>query len=173
MTVNRVYLDTCCFIESVKSEVGNAQPGRESDIWYIKQLLEASKNGDIEVITSYLTIAEFRGVGAPLTDEIKRIIRSVMSSGKIVKLAQLSRGTAELARDLHWVHSINLGGADAVHVATALNTECKEFISFDGGKRKSPLKFFAELKKLGILAVEPARTTFLPPEYRQQKLPHE
>ena len=172
MAVDRIYMDSCCFIESVKSTIGTAQEGRDGDLWYIKQLLKASKDGSIEIITSYLTLAESRhargkGITEP-TDEAKRLFRSILCSGKVVKLAQLTRATAELARDLHWDHGINLGGADAIHVATALKTGCKEFLSFDAEKRKSPLKYTAELKKLGLTANLPSATKLLPQDYRQE-----
>lgn len=170
MVIDRVYLDSCCFIESVKSELGTAEKGRDNDLWHIRKLLEASKNGDIEVITSYLTIAECRGKGTAQSDEVKRLIRSILSSGKVVKLAQLTKGTAERARDLSWVDELNLDGADAIHVATALITGCREFLSFDR-KPKGPLKFAKELKKLGLIAAEPASTSILPPDYRQELLP--
>lgn len=167
MAIDRVYMDSCCFIESVKSKLGNAEAGREDDLWYLKHLLVASSKGEIEVVTSYLTITESRHVGQPPSDEVKRLFRSILSSGKVVKLAQLTQATAERARDLHWDHGINLGGADSIHVATALVTGCKEFLSFDYAKKKSPLKFAVELQKLGLKAILPGGTSLLPPEYKQ------
>jgi predicted nucleic acid-binding protein len=170
MAIDRVYMDSCCFIESVKSKLGNAEAGREDDLWHIKHLLIAASRGEIEVVTSYLTITESRHVGGPPSDEVKRLFRSILSSGKVVKLAQLTKATAERSRDLHWDHGINLGGADSIHVATALATGCKEFLSFDYVKRKSPLKFAAELKKLGLDAILPGATSLLPPEYKQRSI---
>lgn len=174
MAIDRIYMDSCCFIESVKSTQGNEEAGRENDLWYLKQLLTASKDGAIEVVTSYLTIAECRhaqgkGITQP-TEEAKRLFKSILCSGKVIKLAQLTKATAELARDLHWDHGINLGGADAIHVATAIKTGCKEFLSFDAEKRKSPLKFASELKGLGLNPILPAATRVLQQEYLQQKL---
>lgn len=175
MAVDRIYMDSNCFIESVKSSIGNAQTDRDNDLWFIKNLLIASQRGDVEVITSYLTLAECRHVsqGGP-TPEVMRLFRSILSSGKVVKLAQLTKATAERARDLHWKDGINLGGADAIHVATALNTGCKEFLGFDATKSKSPIKHANQLRKLlptGIIAVLPSGTSLLPPEYLQMKIP--
>jgi predicted nucleic acid-binding protein len=174
MAIDRIYMDSCCFIESVKSQIGNEEPGRENDLWYLKHLLIAAHKGEVEVVTSYLTIAECRHAKIPNTpnptDEIKRLFRSILSSGKVVKLAQLTKGTAERARDLHWDDGMNLGGADAIHVATALVTGCKEFLSFDFGKSKSPLKFAPELQALKLRAIEPAKTLLLPGQYLQGDL---
>lgn len=167
MAIDRIYFDSCVFIESIKESIGTAQDGRENDLWHVKKLLEASRSGDIEVITSYITIAECQGAGKPPDEEVKRLIRSILSSGKVVKLAQLTKATAERARDLRWEHDLVMGGADAVHVATALQTGCKEFVSFDFAKKKSPLKYAKELKALGLIAIEPSATSLLPQEYRQ------
>ncbi len=68
MAVDRIYIDSCCFIDAVKTDVGETTDAdRANDIWYIKACLKAAKNGDIEVLTSHLTIAECRraGGGAP------------------------------------------------------------------------------------------------------------
>ena len=169
MSIDRTYMDSCCFIEAVKYDVSTTDPDRENDIWYIKQLLKASKSGDIEVITSVLTIAESRRADGEPTDEVKRLFSSILTSGRVVKLAQMTQGIAEKARDLHWVNKINLSGADALHVATALLLGCKEFLTFDF-KRKSPLKFEKELRALGLLVIAPSETTCLPSDYRQGHL---
>lgn len=171
MVVDRIYMDSNCFIESVKSKIGTADPARADDLWHIQQLLTASARGEVEVITSHLTIAECKHAGGPPTDEVKRLFGSILSSGKVVKLAQLTKVIAERARDLQWDHNINLGGADAVHVATALSTGCKEFLSFDYAKPKSPVKFAPQLLTLGLIAVIPANTTLVPPSYRQHRIP--
>jgi predicted nucleic acid-binding protein len=177
MAVDRIYMDSCCFIESVKSKFGDAQEDRANDLWYLQKLLNASKNGDIEVITSYLTIAECTHAkttgNSEQSEEVKRLFRSILSSGKVVKLAQLTKVTAELARDLHWEHNINVKGADAIHLATAITTGCKEFLSFDSKKPKSPARFSAKLQSLGITVIEPASTQLLPGEYRQHDLGYE
>ncbi len=174
MGVDRIYMDSACFIEAVQSSIGQGQTGRERDLWFIKQLLVASKSGEVEVITSYLTLAECRGSlkDGPPSDEVKRLIRSILSSGKVVKLAQLTKATAERARDLVWNDNLNLDGADAVHVATALVTGCKEFLTFDRTSRKAPLKYANELRSFGLMAIEPSASTLLPAHYFQRQLPN-
>ncbi len=138
MSKPRLYIDSCDFIEVIKHGEGGAIiPDRLNDLWYIRKCMEASRAGEIEVVTSMLTIAEVRRADGAPTDRIKRVIRSVLTSGKIVTLAEMTQGIAERARDLHWEHGINLGGADAVHVATAVVTGCKEFFTSDA-RKKSP-----------------------------------
>jgi predicted nucleic acid-binding protein len=174
MAVDRIYIDSCCFIDSVKTDVGElTDANRANDIWYIKTCLKAAKNGDIEVLTSHLTIAECRRAGSAPTEKVKRLFNSILVSGKVVRLADLTLGIAERARDLEWQHGINLGGADSIHVATALTLGCKEFFTFDKKKNKSPLGRKAELAKLGLSVIVPSDTLYLPKTYLQQEIEYE
>lgn len=174
MDISRLYMDSCCFIDSVKADVGDVTDAdRANDIWYIKKCLEASQKGDIQVVTSYLTIAESRRASGEPTEEVKRIFNSIFLFGKVLKLSQLTLSIAERARDLHWRHGINLGGADAIHIATALTVGCKEFLTFDRKKNKSPLGFAKEIGKLGLKVITPSRTLCLPSDYLQNTIPYE
>lgn len=175
MAVDRIYIDSCCFIDAVKTDVGEVtDANRANDIWYIKACLKAAKNGDIEVLTSHLTIAECRraGGGSP-PETVKRLFNSILVSGRGVRLADLTLGIAERARDLEWIHGINLGGADAIHVATAITLGCKEFFTFDKSKAKSPIGRKAELLKLGLRVIEPSETFYLPTSYKQQEIEYQ
>lgn len=162
----RIYIDSCYFIEAIKHGVGAAiDPDRANDVRYVRECLRASRAGDIEVITSTLTIAEVRRADAVVpNDEVKRLIRSVITSGKVVKLAEVTIGVGEKARDLHWDYGINLSGADAIHVATAILTGCKELLTLDA-RKKSPHDFAAEILALGVKVIRAASTRILPIEY--------
>jgi hypothetical protein len=72
---------------------------------------------------------------------------------------------AESARDLRWVHDMSLKGADAIHLASALDRSCEEFITLDNriGRIKNKEKFAA----LGLRLIEGRATTCLPDKYRQ------
>lgn len=132
----KLYMDSCCFIDAVKVTVGDAiSADRANDLWYIQHCLKAARAGEIDVITSTLTIAESRRADGAPTEEVKRLFNSILVSGKVVLLTQMTQTIAERARDLHWDHGINLGGADAIHVATALTVGCSEFLTFDANKR--------------------------------------
>jgi predicted nucleic acid-binding protein len=168
MALDKIYIDSCCFIEAIKHDVGKSDPSRDDDIWYTQKILEAAKNGDVEVFTSHLTITECRrahDTGKP-TDEVKRLIRSILMSGKVVRLAELTLSIAEKARDLHWEHDLNLGGADSIHVATALSLGCTELFTYDM-KKKSPIAYTSELENLGVKPIKPSQTNLLPPKYNQ------
>ena len=53
-----VYIDSCCFIDAVKHEIGTLPANRVDDTWHIKKLLEAHQGGDLRVVTSTLSVAE-------------------------------------------------------------------------------------------------------------------
>ena len=170
MTKPRIYIETPPLIDVIKGRVGvPLTADRESDLWHTEQCLRAALDGEIEVVTSMLTISECRRAkqDQPATEEMKRIIRSVLTSGKVFSLAELTQTIAERARDLEWDDDINLKGADAVHVATAIKTGCKEFFTMDG---RGPLKNAGKIAALGLKVIRPADTALLPPEYRQGKL---
>jgi predicted nucleic acid-binding protein len=162
-------MDSCCFIDAVKGDVGDSlTPERQNNVWFIKQCLKAATDGEIDVITSTLTIAESRRAEHPPTKEVKRLFNSILTSGRVVKLTQMTQSIAEKARDLHWDHGINLGGADSLHVATALAVGCKEFFTTDG---KGPLKYAVKLGSMGLRVVQPSDTALLPADYLQHRLP--
>lgn len=167
-SLTRIYIDTCPLIEVLKHLDGKpVSQDRENEIWLTQRCLEAGLHGEVELITSTLTIAELRGVGTrPVPDETKRIIHSVLTSGRVMQLSMITQSITELARDLDWVHGINLGGADAIHVATALTLKCTEFLTLDGKLLKSA----EQIAELGLRVILPSQTTELPPKYRQGKL---
>ena len=167
---DRIYIETSPIIDVIKGRVNiTLTPDRANDLWYTEQCLRAALAGDIEVVTSMLTIAECRRAkqDQPPTEEMKRVIRSVLTSGKIFHLAEVTQTVAERARDLEWDDNINLKGADALHVATALKTGCKEFFTADG---RGPLKNAGKIALLGLKVIRPADTLLLPSDYRQGKL---
>jgi len=170
MTTPRIYIETAPLIDVIKGRIGeNLTTDRQNDLWYTQQCLQAAFDREIEVVTSMLTIAECRRAkqGNAPTEEMKRVIRSVLTSGKVFHLAELTLNIAERARDLEWEDDVNLQGADAVHVATALRTGCKEFFTSDG---RGPLKNASKIEALGLRVIRPADTTMLPPDYRQGRL---
>jgi len=174
MAIDRIYIDSCCFIESITHKFNQndaINKDRENDIWTLEKLFEASTAGELTLITSYLTIAECTHVKGIVDDEVKRLIKSILESSRVIDLSQVTLGVAELARDLLWIHGMKFSGADAVHVASAIITECKEFLSFDRKKNKSPLAARANLKSsFGLSVIEPRNTQLLPQDYRQSTL---
>jgi predicted nucleic acid-binding protein len=173
MSKPRIYIETCPIIDVIKGRV-NAYltEDRKNDLWYTETSLQAALDGEIEVVTSMLTIAECRRAKQekPPSNAMKNVIRSVLTSGKIFNLAEVTQSIAEKARDLEWEDDINLKGADAIHVATALKTGCKEFFTSDA---RGPLNNAAKIEALGLKVIRPAQSLALPADYKQGRLNHE
>jgi predicted nucleic acid-binding protein len=168
----RAYIDACCFIDMVKTEVGKAlATEREQDVWHLKRLLEANRDGEVELYTSVLTIAECSHAGDnDISEAVKSTFTRLLMSGQYVRLVQLTPFIAQDARDLRWNHGVNLGGADAIHLATALDRKCEEFLSADSRFQKINAHS-GVLKRLGIEPRSGRATDCLPDKYRQLDLP--
>lgn len=166
-----MYLDACCFIDAVKQEVGTLPSDREDDVWHIKKLLEASSAGDIEVITSTLSIAECVAAYSgqiEVPKEVQDHFRRLLTSGQYVTLAPQTPKTGRIIQDLRWKHGIVLRGADSLHIATAIEREALEFVSTDE-RLKNP-KLAAASEKLAahnIKLIRAADTLELPDRFRQ------
>lgn len=164
----RVYIDSCCFIDMVKTAVGKVlASGRDEDVWHLKRLFEANRDGEIELFTSTLTIAECTHVGeGELSDEIKSRFNRLLLSGQYVRLTQMTPFIAQDARDLRWEHGLSPKPADSIHLASALDRKCEEFLSSDG-KLERISKFASELSRRGLYVKRAKDTACLPAKYRQ------
>ncbi|MGO9777381.1 MAG: type II toxin-antitoxin system VapC family toxin [Terracidiphilus sp.] len=78
------------------------------------------------------------------------------------KLVQDTIFVAEQARDLRWKHNIRLKGMDAIHVASALEAKCTEFLTWDRDMGTSKSQFLAAQ---GVSVITPSATKLLPPTY--------
>jgi hypothetical protein len=167
----RVYIDACCFIDMVKISVGHTlTQDRESDVWFLKRLLEANRDGEVEIFTSTLSIAECTHIGeAKISAAVKSQFSRLLMSGQYVRLVQMTPFIAERARDLRWDSGINLKGADSIHAASALEMKCEEFLSSNGrfARINNHSKTFA---KLGMIVRRGRETACLPNKYRQLNL---
>lgn len=169
----KVYLDTTCFIDAAQHQVGVSQnKAVEGQVWYYKKLLEASRAGDIEVYTSMLTVAEALcvrdGDNKKVHDEeVQRLFKGLLTSGKGgVSLVQPHLRIVLRARDFKWKDGINLKPYDSVHLASALDRQCSEFITTD----PDFLNKFDALDQLGIKPVLGTNTLALPIKYRIQSM---
>ena len=152
----------------VKSAIGHsALSEREKDIWILKKLLEAHRDKEVRVFTSTLTIAECTHAGeAPISEKTKSEFTRLLISGQYLHLVQMTPFIAMDARDLRWVHGINLRGADSIHVASAIAMKCEEFLSCDDKLTRIEAQG-AKLFKLGLSPKRGAATLCLPDKYRQ------
>ena len=169
--IRRIYVDSCCFIEMVKVEIGNRiESDREKDVWHLKRLLEAVRDKELAAYTSTLTIAECQHVGdGKVTDAVKSQFSRLLMSGQYVNLVQVTPFIAQDARDLRWARGISLKGADGLHVASALALKCEEFISCD--KRFARIQNAQKLLlKDGMRIATGKDTQCLPDKYRQLEL---
>lgn len=156
------YMDSCCFIDVAKYSLGRKDSienleDKEGHVQSCIKMLEAAGRGYIRVLTGTLTISECTHLSGVVDDEVKRLFRSILSSGKVVRLVTDTVFIAERARDLKWVYNVHLRGADATHVASALESGCKEFITDDN----KILKYAPELAKLGLKAIRADETRLL------------
>lgn len=169
--IRRIYVDTCCLIDLVKVEIGRGlDADRENDVWHLKKLMEANRDGEVQLFTSTLTIAECRHAGEkPVTDAVKSQFERLLMSGQYLRLVQMTPFIAQDARDLTWKDGINLAGADSIHVATALDRKCEELLTTDGRIGKLGAQAPA-LRNRGLVCCYARNTQCLPPKYRQEDI---
>lgn len=167
----RIYMDSCCLIEVAKgSDPANPEGDRAQDVWATQKLLEAAESGEVDVFMSTLAIVECRhsGDASQVAEETKRLFRSVLESGEIITLVEPEYFLVQRGRDLAWEHGINLGAIDAVHVASALEIDCDEFLTYEFRTKLQRAKEKIEALKLSV--VRPSQTAHLPEHYRQESL---
>jgi hypothetical protein len=143
--------------------IGTHRPERAEDIPFLKQILRGSFYHEMDVYTSVLSVAECQAAYSPgmdkkiLNDEVKQLFRDILTSGQYVVLVQPTILIAERARNLYWAHDLSFGGADAMHLASALEMRCDEYLTFDDKIHKKA----QGLEKLGISVVLPRNTKSL------------
>lgn len=166
--VRKIYMDACCFIDIVRVNLGKVvTQDRESDVWHLKRLLEANRDKEIEIYSSTISIAECTHAGQnDISPPVKSEFDRLLMSGQYVRLVQLTPFVATDARDLRWIHGINLKGADSIHVASALAMKCEESLSANG--RLARLGNAGNsLARLGLHVRGGRQTHCLPERYRQ------
>ena len=166
----KVYLDSGVLIELVKQKVGSTskQADRADHVWYIDTLLESARNGEIDVLTSSLSIVECVSVKDPTKESAGReFFAGLLESGKSgIKLIQPTSAIQLKARDLRWFSELSLKGFDSVHAASALIFRCDELLALD----KDFFSNADKLQNMGLQVLKPGATKCLPEHRRQQSL---
>lgn len=164
-------MDACCFIDAVKRVVGRLPGERDDDVWHIKTLLEASRAGEVEVITSFLSIAECLAIEsgqASVPHDVQDHFRRLLTSGQYVTLAPATPRTAKMVQDLRWVHEVVVKGADGLHIATAMERRVTEFISTDECLSKPKMRDAAsKLAPRELRLIRGSQTRSIPDHRRQ------
>jgi predicted nucleic acid-binding protein len=172
-----VYLDSCCFIDMVAFEINKHNKDREDDIWFYRKLVEASKDDKIQIYTSYLTLSECLCVNVNdesiLNDDTKKLINSLLLSGKsgIMPISP-SLSIIKLSRALRWDYDIRLKPFDSLHIASALESKCSEFVTTDQNTIDKNGNI-AKIENLGLKVIRASGTKILPPEYRIKDIQEE
>lgn len=116
-----VYWDSCAYLDFLR--------GGHPNQAHLRAVLRDWESGKVTMVTSTLTIAEVLYVPGILPavrlNESRRedLIGLFRPTGdRNLTLVELTRPIAEAARDLCWSHGIR--PKDAVHVASALATNC-------------------------------------------------
>ena len=162
----KIYIDSCCFIDAAKHSLRIVPNSRTQDVWFLWKLLEAHKERDVVLFTSMLSVAECTHADGNMSDSVKSLFSRVLLSGHHVTLIQPTPFIATDARNLRWIHNVMLGGADYLHVASALDRKCIEFLTTDEKISKAAPR----LKSLNLTVCEPCKTNLLPDKYKQGNL---
>lgn len=167
MATPKIYIDSCCLIESIKGMAGAADPARERGLEFVKRIIRAARENKMTVYTSLLTVAEVVKASdtSLISDDIRSKIERLILSGKDgLTVVGISPRIAIRARDLAWVDGLmSVKGADRLHLAAALSVGAKEFLSWDNrlGRKLERSTF------QGTRLIDPTNTLLLPDEYRQ------
>jgi len=169
MSEPRQYMDACSFIDMAKHQFGKQATATEDDLWHLRKLMEAARNGELEIYTSTLTVAECTHICGPddprveVPEDVKVLFKKMLTSGQVVRLVQDTLLVTERARDLFWDHKIYFRGADAIHVASALEAKCTELVTTDAPM----LKWKDAMAARGLRIIPARETELLPAHYRQ------
>jgi len=169
MSKPRLYMDSSCFIDLAKSKLPNKplSPERRNDVWFTSRLLDAALDGDVEIFVSTLTVSECTHANGDTSEKTQKLFRSLLTSGQYTMLVQPDPFISEDSANLRWKHGITLRGADAMHVASAIATDCEEFLTND---EKGPIKQAEKIAALGLRVAKPHDTRLLSEKHRQEDM---
>ena len=83
----RIYIDSACFIDMVKTHLGKQlETDREKDVWFLKRLFEASRDRELELFASVLSIAECQHAGdGDISEPAKARFDRLLMSGQYIR----------------------------------------------------------------------------------------
>ena len=160
----KAYIDACCIIEAVKGRRGLPLDHPADEVDMIQRIMRAANDGAISLYTSMITVAEVLHLGTkPPPPDLKPYIERLILSGRngVVAVAP-SPMIVTLARDLAVDEGLWERVADRIHVATALNVGCTEFLSVDDRLAKR----IGQSQVHTCRIISPSATSALPMEYK-------
>ncbi|MEO1207716.1 MAG: PIN domain-containing protein [Pseudomonadota bacterium] len=170
MTTPKIYMDACCLLEVLKGAKGVSDQERAQQLDIITRTLRASRNGDVQVFTSMVSVSEVLYLDKnekPPTDSNKLLIERLLMSGRDgVSIVSLVPTTVLTARDLSWNQSVYGRSVDMIHLASAIQAKAGELFTLDGRLAK---KFDKDVVS-GCRIIAPNETRLLPNDYKQGKL---
>ena len=162
MSEPHIYFDAQPITELTKYSKRTHDRIREQDCQMMQRILHAANNREISLYTSSISIAECVSAGDDWGKDVQEFLVNLLSSGRMFKLVQDSIFIAEQARDLRWKHNIRLRGMDAIHVASAIDAECTEFLTCDTDMNKPKVADkIRVLTSLGVSVITPCQTQLL------------
>jgi predicted nucleic acid-binding protein len=168
MATPKIYIDACCIIEALKKRRGLELDHPESEVDMIERIMRAAREGDIELHTSIITLAEVVHLGqTPPPADLKPYVERLLLSGRdgIIATAPTPQ-IILLARDLAVEENILGGVADRIHVATAMTVGVTEFLTVDARLSKR----MANSNLQGLQVMLPSQTSLLSDRYRHNDL---
>lgn len=125
------YWDACCFLSLIENE-----PGRGP---ILAALMEACQNGELDILTSFLTVTEVAFAKAEkdqraLDQAVEERIDALWFPPSRVRLEDVHQVVTFDARQLlrkSMIEKRKLKPVDAIHLATALRRGAKEFHTYD------------------------------------------
>lgn len=159
----RIYSDANPIIQLAMLAKNTHKKEWEADLRMLERLLKAANNDYISLLTSSISVAECVAAGDDYGQDVQEFFVGVLTSGKMFKLVEPSIFVAEQARNLRWKHNLKLSGMDAIHVASAIEAQCTEFLTWDA----QITKYTPFLAGQGISVITPSQTKLLPPLYMQ------
>jgi predicted nucleic acid-binding protein len=123
----RFYWDSCTFISRIQGD-----PDRIAQLEYITD--EAAERR-MQIVTSTLAVAEVCYIRRKCSpEELKRDVTEIARffDNDYIHLVQVSRRIATEAAQIARLY--NVKPADAIHLATAIESGCQEVHTYDGSK---------------------------------------
>jgi predicted nucleic acid-binding protein len=171
MAVPKIYIDACCIIEAIKKQRGLTLSHPIPEVDMIERVMRAARDGDLELHTSILTIAEVLHLGdPPPPPDLKPYVERLILSGRDgIRATAPTPQIIMLARDLAVDQNILGRVADRVHVATAMTVGAAELHTVDGRLARK----VANANLRGLRVISPSATLLLPDRYRNNDLFHQ